>query len=313
MSLEQLAAPGQFETVEQAREARLMALASARRSKLLKWSAPFVAVAAIAAIYLLAITAIVIAGERNFASHSYASSVQQFSSLQNLNILERWKPYYNTGTARYASGAFFAASRELNTAMELVPKGTPEERGAEECMVATNLSLTYEGMGDEAARANDPAMALDYYAQALATIEGCGTGGGGGGSQEQQEQAQEAQERQEGKQEEQQQQQEGEGDPTDQPSPGDGEPTDQPTPGDGAPSANPTPTPGEGEPSGSPSPGDGEPSSSPTPGDGEPSSSPSPTLSEEEQELQDRNREAQEQRERDEQSSGGGSGGGQGW
>ena len=80
MSLEQLAAPGQFETVEQAREARLMALASARRSKLLKWSAPFVAVAAIAAIYLLAITAIVIAGERNFASHSYASSVQHFSS-----------------------------------------------------------------------------------------------------------------------------------------------------------------------------------------------------------------------------------------
>ena len=309
MSLEQLAAPGQFETVEQAREARLMALASARRSKLLKWSAPFVAVAAIAAIYLLAITAIVIAGERNFASHSYASSVQQFSSLQNLNILERWKPYYITGTARYASGAFFAASRELNTAMELVPKGTPEERGAEECMVATNLSLTYEGMGDEAARANDPAMALNYYEQALTTIAGCGQGGGG--SEEQQEQAQEAQERQEGKQEEQQQQQEGEGDPTDQPSPGDGEPSEQPTPGEGEPSDQPTP--GEGEPSGSPTPGDGEPSASPTPGDGGPSSSPSPTLSDQEQELQDRNREAQEQRERDEQSSGGGSGGGQGW
>ena len=309
MSLDQLAAPGQFETVEQAREARLMAVAAARRSKLLKWSAPFVAVAAIAAIYLLAITAIVVAGERNFASHSYASAVQQFSSLQNLNVLERWKPYYNTGTARYASGAFFAASRELTTAMDLVPKGKDGQRGADECLVATNLSLTYEGMGDEAARANDPAMALDYYAQALATIEGCGEGGGG--SEEQQQQGQEAQDRQEGKQEEQQQQQDGQGDPSDQPSPGDGEPSEQPTPGDGEPSEQPTP--GDGDPSASPSPGDGEPSASPTPGDGEPSSSPSPTLSDQEQELQDRNREAQEQRERDEQSSGGGSGGGQGW
>ena len=271
-----LPAPGQFETVEQALQAKALAVAAARRRKLLVRSWPVVTVLLLAAVYLLTITSAVIVGERSFASHNYTSATKQFAWLQNVNALQTWKPYYNTGTARYAGGGFFPASQDLEKALELVPKGTEEERGGDECLVAMNLSLTYEGLGDQSARASDPAMALDYYARALEQLEGCARGSGGGEGQESE--AQESQDRKEDKQSEQKEAQNGGGDPGEEPGE---EPTDQP---------------GE------------EPGETPTPS--EPTPDP---VSEEERELAERNAEADREREATEQREGGGSGGGQGW
>jgi tetratricopeptide (TPR) repeat protein len=294
-TLTSLPAPGQFETIEQAQEARALAQAAARRRTLLVWSSPVVAVFLLAAIYLLTITTVVIVGERSYASQSYATATRQFTWLQNVNALERWKPYYNAGTARYAGGAFFPASQELEQALEIVPKGTDGQRGADECLVAMNLSLAYEGLGDQAALAADPAMAISYYDQALAQLEGCATGSGG--DSEQESQAQESQERQEGKEGEQQQEQESQqgGGPTDpsDPSQDPSDPADDPAdPSDDPTGSDPAPT---------------------DPTEEQTGASEDPDMTDEEREVAERNAEAEAERQQQEQESQGGDGGGQGW
>lgn len=290
-TLTSLPAPGQFETIEQAQEARALAEAAARRHKLLVWSSPVVAVFLLAAIYLLTITTVVIVGERSYASQGYATATRQFTWLQNVNALERWKPYYNAGTARYAGGGFFPASQELEQALEIVPKGTDGQRGADECLVAMNLSLAYEGLGDQAALAADPAMAIAYYDQALAQLEGCGSGSGG--DSEQESEAQESQERQEGKEGEQQQEQESQqgGDPSDPSDPSD--PADDPAdPSDDPTGSDPAPT---------------------DPTEEQTGASEDPDMTDEEREVAERNAEAEAERQQQEQESQGGDGGGQGW
>ncbi|HCX86077.1 MAG TPA: hypothetical protein DHV14_13275 [Micrococcales bacterium] len=292
--------PGMFETIEQAQEARAVAEAKARRRRLLVWSSPVVAVVGLAALYLLTITVVTAFGGRSYATQAYPTAVRQFSAIQHLNAVETWKAYYNAGTAEYSQGAFFRATQELGEAMERVPRAADgEPRTGEECLVATNLSLAYEGLGDEAARGDDHATAVDYYAQAQATIEGCGSSGGGGGSDEQQESADQAQDRQEQKQNEQQDQQQGEGgeDPSQNPSQD--------------PSADPSASPSQ-DPSADAS---ASPSENPSgdPSDGGQNPSESPSVSDQQRELEERNRGAQEDRDREQQESGGGSGGGQGW
>ncbi|WP_108718821.1 hypothetical protein [Miniimonas sp. S16] len=298
--------PGMFETIEQAQEARAVAEAKARRRRLLVWSSPVVAVVGLAALYLLTITVVTAFGGRSYATQAYPTAVRQFSAIQHLNAVETWKAYYNAGTAEYSQGAFFRATQELGEAMERVPRAADgEPRTGEECLVATNLSLAYEGLGDEAARGDDHATAVDYYAQAQATIEGCGSAGGGGGSDEQQESADQAQDRQEQKQNEQQDQQ----DQQDQ----------QQGEGGEDPSQNPSQDPSA-DPSASPSQGpsadaSASPSENPSgdPSDGGQNPSESPSVSDQQRELEERNRGAQEDRDREQQESGGGSGGGQGW
>lgn len=272
--------PGTFTTIEQAQEARAIASARARRRKFLLWSAPVVALVAIVAFYLIGLAIVVMVGERSYANQSYASALNQFSWTHRVNVVEKWKPWFNTGTSRYSSGAFFTATQDLEDAMELVPRAADgEPRTFEECLVAQNLSLSYEGLGDEAARAEDSEMAISYYDQALATLEGCGSSGGGGDSEQEQEQESEAdstEERQQDKQDEQQQQQE--------------EPAD-----------------GEGDPE------EGEDPADPEEGEGEEEPTPEPTTSDQQQELEQRNEDAQEQTEQEQGQEAGGTGGGQGW
>lgn len=297
-----------FTTIEAAQEARAVAQARARRRRLLRWSAPIVGVVGLAAVFLLTICVVVVVGERSYAATSFTSAAGQFGVLRSVNAVETWKPHYNVGTAEYASGRFFRATQDLGIALDLVPKSPEgEPPGRDECLVRINLSLSYEGLGDEAARASDHPMAIDYYSQALAYVEGCGSGGGGGGSEQEQESADEAQDRQQEKQDEQESEQSGgEGEQEG----GNGGEGENPG-GDGE---NPDGEGGEGgdDPSEQPSNGEGENEGDPTPTDsGEPTEG--STMSEQQRELEERNREAQEQREREQQEEGGGSGGRQGW
>ncbi len=142
------------------------------RVRLLAWSAPIVVVMVVIAVYLLITTFVAQAGARDFKAESYRSAESRFAFLTNVNVVETWKAYYDVGTARYATGEAFPASLALERALELVPKGA-EGRAYEECLVATNLSLAYEGLGDNYVATGDKAMAKSYYEKAIATVEGC--------------------------------------------------------------------------------------------------------------------------------------------
>lgn len=143
-----------------------------QRRTLLLWSAPVVAVMVVAAAYLLTWSLVASAGTRDFDSESYAPAESKFAFLTNANLIETWKAHYDVGTARYANGDPFPASLALERALELVPKGE-ERRGYEECLVATNLSLSYEALGDSYVAASDKQMAISYYEKAIATLDGC--------------------------------------------------------------------------------------------------------------------------------------------
>lgn len=145
-----------------------------RRRRLLWWSAPVVVVALVAAGWLAGASTVASLGVRAYDGEEYPTAVSRFSTTESLNALDSWKPWFNAGTARYASGAFATATTDLERSLALVPRATAgEERGWPECAVATNLGLSVTALGDEAAEAADAAMAVTYYEQALDHIEGC--------------------------------------------------------------------------------------------------------------------------------------------
>ena len=302
--------PGEFRTTEEIRDAKLAKRLARKRRALLLWSLPVVILAFLAVLKLLSAVAINMAGESAYEHQNHNTAADRFSTLEFFNVVEPWKAYFNQGTAIYASGSFFDATTEFDVALQLVPKapeGEPPTR--EECDVRTNYSLAFEGLGDEAMVAGDPAMGSNYFTQAQEMLSTCGESGGTGG-----EEAQDAEERQQESQSEaeQQQEQEQEGGGGEDPSQNPSE-----TPSDGeSPSQDPSES-GSGEsPSQDPSQsGSGEsPSQDPSEsGSGGESQSPTESTDPRQQELEERNQEAQESRQAQEQESGGGNGDGQNW
>lgn len=293
MSTQQiLPPPGEFKTTEEIRDARFAERLARRRRLLLWWSAPVVLLAFAVALKFISAVIINTAGISAYGNENHNTAANRFSNLEVVNVVEPWKPYFNAGTAIYASGDFFGATVPLATALDLVPKAPETEpRGELECAVRTNYSLSLEGLGDEAMLAEDPGTALDYYDQAQEMLADCAEDGGGGGEeaeeaderqQESQDQAEEQQEQQEqdqqdgeggeGEQDQQEQDQNGQEDEQDQQ---DGQEDEQ-------------------------DPQDGE-------GTEDEETDPS------EEELEERNRQAQEEREQQEQQDDGGDGSGQNW
>ncbi|UFU06276.1 hypothetical protein [Ruania halotolerans] len=301
--------PGRFRSTAEIRDAQFHEKLAKRRRLMLLWSAPVVAIAALAAVKLLSAVLINLAGTSAYDNANHVTAADRFASLEYVNWVEPWKAHFNQGTAVYATGDFFNATQDLDVALGLVPTAPEEEpRGADECMVRTNYSLALEGLGDEASIAGDFAMAANRYDEAQAMLADCGESGGNGGeeAQEAEERQQESQEQNQEQQEEQEQQeQEGEN----------GGESESPTEGEnGGESESPT----EGESGGeSESPTDGESggeSESPTDGEsGGESESPTESQDPRQSELEERNQEAQESREASEQESGGGNGSGQNW
>lgn len=290
MALDVLPPPGEFKTTEEIRDARFAQELRAKRRRMLLWSAPLMVLALLVALKLLSAVAINIAGTSAFQQASYDTAADRFRSLQFFNVIEPWKAHFNRGTAIYSSGDFWNASGELTTALDLVPKAPDgEPPGKDECAVRTNLSLSYEGLGDEALAASDPATATTYYNDAQEALSNCGESGGNGGEEAQEAEERQQESQQDAQQQEEEQQQQGEGDPTAEPTQGEGDPTDG--------SAEPTET---GDSSGEPTETD---SSDTSTGSGDPRQN----------ELESRNSEAQQSRDAEEQESGGGNGAGQNW
>jgi tetratricopeptide (TPR) repeat protein len=90
---------------------------------------------------------------------------QAFSEkLKNGNFFEKWKVYYNSGTAYLADGKYNDAQNDLETALLTVPNGVKE------CPVRSNLVLTYEAQGDQAVIDADQMTADAKYKAALDII-----------------------------------------------------------------------------------------------------------------------------------------------
>lgn len=287
--------PGEFKTTQEIRDAKFAAKLNGRRRALLWWSLPVVILAFLVALKLISAVIINTAGTSAYDNQNHNTAASRFETLEFFNIVEPWKPHFNSGTAIYAGGDFFGATAPLAVALDLVPKDPEEEpRGELECAVRTNYSLALEGLGDEAMVAEDPTMALDYYNQAQEMLDDCGEDGGSGG-----EEAEEAEERQQEsqseaeEQQEQQQQEQGEGEE------GEGQPDE----GEGEEDGETETEEGEGQEDEETEPEDGEGQSETEQGEGD----------DRQQELEERNQEAQQSREAEDQQSGGGDGSGQNW
>lgn len=152
------------------------------RRRLLILSAPVVAVALVLAVLLLGPAAMLAGGGRDFRAERYDAAAHGFSSGA-WGLGESWRAAFDEGTAQYAGGAAFEATRTLERALALVaPDGgastdenasEPRERSQPECLVATNLALAYEALGDDSSGAGDADMATRYYERALAQLAGC--------------------------------------------------------------------------------------------------------------------------------------------
>lgn len=305
MSTELLPPPGEFKTTEEIRDAKFAEELRRKRKLMLLWSLPIMLIAFLAALKLLSAVAINLAGTSAYDNANHNTAAERFHSLEFFNVVEPWKAHFNQGTAIYASGDFWNAKEQLEVALDLVPKAPQgEPPGKQECDVRTNLSLSLEGLGDEAMAEGDPAMAASRYAEAQTALSNCGESGGNGG-----EEAQEAEERQEqsesdAQQQQEEQQQEQEGEEGESESPTDGE---SQSPSDGESSGGESESPTDGESSGgeSESPSEGE--------SGDQSASPTESTDPQQEELESRNEDAQQSADADEQASGGGNGSGQNW
>lgn len=286
--------PGEFKTTQEIRDAKYAEELGSRRRALLWWSLPVVLLAFLVALKLISAVVINAAGTSAYDNQNHNTAASRFEALEFVNVVEPWKPYFNSGTAIYASGDFFAATVPLTTALDLVPKDPPEEpRGEQECAVRTNYSLALEGLGDEAMIAEQPDIALDYFDQAQEMLADCGEDGGSGG-----EEAQDAEERQQesqGEAEEQQQQQEQEQNGQD------GE--DSQNESDGDPDEGGESEDGEDE-------QDQEQDEDSQDGGQEEEDEP---VDDQQRELEERNQDAEQSRQADEERDGGGDGSGQNW
>jgi len=292
VSTQTLPPPGEFRTTQEIRDANFAARLNRRRRLMFWWSLPVVVIAFLAAVKLISAVIINTAGISAYGNENHNTAAERFGYLDVVNVVEPWKPYFNEGTATYASGDFFGATGPLEDALAQVPTSPEgEPPGEAECAVRTNYSLALEGLGDEAMAAQNPATALDYYSQAQEMLADCAqnpdapqeTQDADERQQESQDEAQEQHEQQ------QQEQQNGQGDPEDDDT---GDPDEQQNGQEDDDQNGQPEDEDEDERDGGGQEEDRDPR---------------------EEELEERNREAQQEREQQEQQEGGGDGSGQNW
>lgn len=133
-----------------------------RRRRLLVWAAlpvwlgVFVFGAHVALLNAVAGTA-----QAQYRDGSYGGATLGFLWLKWTNVTERWKAPYNLGTTFTADGDPELGVFLLEDALEAVPDD-PEQR----CLVAINLAVTYELMGD--GEMEESQLRLDWAAEAAA-------------------------------------------------------------------------------------------------------------------------------------------------
>lgn len=136
------------------------------RRRLILFSLPVVIVIFAIAVKLIAMTILGALAAAAYARDDFSQAANLSRAQTVLNIIDPWKPHYNTGTALARQGLLDNARSELERALELA---APDQQ----CPVRVNLALTIEMQGDAVVAASGKTPpAIDLYQQALAVIQG---------------------------------------------------------------------------------------------------------------------------------------------
>lgn len=133
-----------------------------RRRRLLWWTALPGLLLFLLGVHLAALNSNFADAMAHYEADEAARAYLEFGDMRSPNFVDPWKAHFNTGTAAYANDSHFAAASSLEKALESVPA---EHR----CDVQTNLSLTYEALGDRYRERGDAELEW-AIAQAAAEI-----------------------------------------------------------------------------------------------------------------------------------------------
>lgn len=127
-------------------------------------SLPFVLACIVAAVYLFSLSVNAASAIAKYDSGDYAGSEADSTRQLDLNLVEKYLPYFNRGDALAADQQYTRAIDDFERALELAP----EER---KCDVRVNLSLSWELLGDIYEQGGFHEGAVLLYQAAQAVIE----------------------------------------------------------------------------------------------------------------------------------------------
>ncbi|MEE6166425.1 MULTISPECIES: hypothetical protein [unclassified Mycolicibacterium] len=134
------------------------------RKRLLRYSAPVVAVVILVVVKCLSVA---IAGNMagsHFASHDPGALHRDVATLSVLNVAERAKAPFAAGTLAVLQNRLDDADRQFSAALAATA-------GDESCPARVNLVLVRETMGDRSMAAFDGRGALGHYLSARQLVE----------------------------------------------------------------------------------------------------------------------------------------------
>lgn len=146
---------GEFERAERTR--------CRRRSRLMLAAAPIALIAGLAGAKLVHQHLVAELALAQYLDGEAEAALNTAGQLHWLNLVERWKPDYNTGTSLLALDA-------LDDAVAAFERALPLASPPEQCPIRANLAIALERQGDRSLAGNDPAGAGAKYEAALAVI-----------------------------------------------------------------------------------------------------------------------------------------------
>lgn len=134
------------------------------RRGLILWSLPFTLLTGLFSLVLVAQHVIAERAVTQYLAEEYEEALNSSGQLTLVNVVERWKPFYNLGTSYLQLEALPEAQEQLASAMGLA---TPEQQ----CPIRANYAIAIEREGDLRLSAGDAAGARERWQAALALLE----------------------------------------------------------------------------------------------------------------------------------------------
>ncbi|OCI32252.1 hypothetical protein [Oerskovia enterophila] len=133
-----------------------------RRALLLLLSIPLLIAALVLGTKLAFLPVIASMGSDRYDAGDHSGAADLFDLQKTMNVVDPWKAWFNTGTARHRTGDDYTAISDLHRAYDLAEGEEPMVR----CRIQINLSIAYETSGDY-----EKTTADDYMAQKKALEE----------------------------------------------------------------------------------------------------------------------------------------------
>jgi len=123
-----------------------------RRRRLLLTTTPLWGTALVFGLGFLTAPATISAARVQYDDGQFQLAAPHYARLQDFPPVERWKAYFDSGTAYYRSEQNWSALDDLERALELAPDEAL-------CMVQTNLALANEAAGDGVVESSERKLA----------------------------------------------------------------------------------------------------------------------------------------------------------